>query len=125
MKTNNNTTTQKQLNEIAKWYNQEYSNIYGCLRAMLCENAPSEVKTILRKLGLKSRKDVDNVAKLVIENQPIVARTTDNEIIPIERVKKRTTTTTETIEKPITKWTFKKILNCVRVIEGTKTQITL
>lgn len=125
MKANNNITTQKQLNEIAKWYNQEYTNIYGCLRAMLCDNAPKEAKDVLRKLGLKTRKDVDNVARLVIENQPIISRTTDNEIIPMERVKKRATTTTETIERPITKWTFRKVLNCIRVIEGTKTQITL
>ena len=125
MKTNNTTTTQKQLNGIAKWYNQEYSNIYGCLRAMLCDNAPKEAKDVLRKLGLKTRKDVDNVARLVIENQPIIARNSDNEIIAMERTKKRTTTTTETIEKPITKWTFRKVLNCVRVIEGTKKQITL
>lgn len=125
MKATTTTTTQKQINEVASWYNKEYTNIYGCLRAMLCEDAPSGAKAMLRKLGLRSRKDVDSVARYVIENQPIIALDGDNNIIAMERAKKRTTTTIETIEKPITRWTFKKILNCIRVIEGTKKQITL
>jgi hypothetical protein len=123
--TTTTTTTQKQINEVASWYNKEYANIYGCLRAMLCDDAPTEAKTMLRKLGLRTKKDVDNVARLVIENQPIIALDSDNNIIAMERAKKRTTTSVETIEKPITRWTFKKILNCIRVIEGTKKQITL
>lgn len=124
MKTTN-TTTQKQINAVAAWYNKEYTNIYGCLRAMLCDDAPSEAKALLRTLGLRSKKDVDNVAKLVIENQPFIAIDSDNNIIAMELSKKRTTTNIETIEKPITRWTFKKILNSIRIIEGTKKQITL
>lgn len=124
MKTTN-TTTQKQINAVASWYNKEYTNIYGCLRAMLCDDAPAEAKAMLRTLGLRSKKDVDNVAKLVIENQPIIAVDSDNNIIAMERAKKRTTTSVEAIERPITRWTFKKILNSIRIIEGTKKQITL
>lgn len=120
-----NKTTQKEINAAASWYNKEYANIYGCLRAMLCDNAPAEVKAVVHKLGLKSKKHVDIVAQRVIENQPIIARDTDNNIIPMERVKKRTTTTIEAIERPIARWTFKKVLRAIRIIEGTKEQITL
>lgn len=127
--TNNGTFTQKALNECAKWYNQEYANIYGCLRAMLAmnERAPKDVKNALKVLGLTDRKKVDIVADLVRNNQPIVATDINGNIVPIERVTKRVTETKETIriERPIERWTFKKVLNAIRVIEGTKTQVNI
>lgn len=132
MKANNNYNgnfTQKQLNECAKWYNQEYSNIYGCLRAMLSlnEKAPNEVREAIKILGLTDKKKVDLVAELVMNNQPIVATDTNGKIIPFEKVTKKHTETKESykVEQPITKWTFKKVLNCIRVIQGTKAQINI
>lgn len=124
MKTTNK-TTQKEITAAASWYNKEYTNIYGCLRAMLCDNAPAEVRAVVYKLGLRSKKHVDIVAQRVIENQPLIARDADNNIIAMERVKKRTTISTETVERPITRWTFRKVLQAIRIMEGTKEQITL
>lgn len=125
----NGTFTQKTLNECAKWYNKEYANIYGCLRAMLVinEKAPKDVKNALKVLGLTDRKKVDIVADLVRNNQPLVATDINGNIVPFEKVTKRVTETKETIkiERPIEKWTFKKVLNAIRVIEGTKAQVNI
>ena len=127
--TNNGTFTQKALSECARWYNAEYANIYGCLRAMLALNdkAPKDVKNALKVLGLTDRKKVDIVADLVRNNQPIVAIDTNGNVVPFERVTKRVAETKETIkiERPIEKWNFRKVLNAIRVIQGTKEQINI
>lgn len=125
-KNNNGNFTQKQINECAKWYNQEYSNIFGCLRAMLAlkDKAPVEIKNALNVLQLKDKKCVDMVAKLVMNNNPVVATDKDGNLIPFEyvtRVKTETKERTKVLQ-PISRWTFKKVLNTIRVIQGTKEQ---
>ena len=61
MKTNNNNnTTQKQINVGVKQLNEEYSNLFGCVKAILAlKEGKSELKEaqhICRVLGLRTRK---------------------------------------------------------------------
>lgn len=127
MKTNNNNTTKKQINAGVKELNQEYSNLFGCLKAIVAlKDGKSELKDaqhLCKVLGLKSKKDVDNAATKVLTHYPLQGLDANTKkMVAFERVTKRTaeSKTAEKVVRPITKWTIKKVFACVRVIEGTK-----
>lgn len=132
MKTANNKTTQKQVNAGVKQLNEEYSNLFGCIKAILAlKEGKSELKEaqhICRVLGLRTRKDVDTVATKVLQHYPLQGiDAATGKPVAFERVTKRTTETkqAERITRPISRWTIRKVFACLRVIEGTKQIETL
>lgn len=127
MNATNNNTTQKQVNAGVKQLNAEFSNLFGCLKAIAAlkegKSDLKEAQHLCRVLGLKSKKDVDNAATKVLTHYPLQGLDTNTKkMVAFERVTKRTaeSKTAEKVVRPITKWTIKKVFACVRVIEGTK-----
>lgn len=122
--------TQKEINLASSQLNKEFSNLFGCLKAMVAlKDSTSKdtdieaAKKALKVLGLNTKKDVEVVAGKVLANYPLQGVDINSDkIIAFEVVTKRKPETKESykVTQPVTKWTFKKVLKAVRVMQGTK-----
>lgn len=120
---NNNNTTAKQVNIASKQANEEFKSLTGCLRALqMMDNKPEELKDLCKKLHLigAKKQELQEIAKWVANNTPYFVTDENGDKHPADKVTKKVAVTTEKHAKQRTTWTFRKVLETVRVIEGTK-----